>query len=134
MATLVLYFCRPLLTLGSRFIHKSIERHMVMPTMSSHDDNPQSELPLNPIVTTQEEEEEEGATKKDTFDSTLSKPPPPKKRRRSLRNTNVSNDTAEKLDSRGQTHQLTLYICFLIIFLPADRLVRSQFAPVSSLE
>jgi hypothetical protein len=60
----------------------------------------ENDLPLNPTVT-QEEEEEEGATKEDTADSTLSKPPPPKKRRRSLRNTNVSNGTAERLDSPG---------------------------------
>jgi hypothetical protein len=73
---------------------------MVVPTMSNHDDKPESELPLNPSVTQEEEEEE--TTKKDTADSTLSKPPPPKKRRRSLRNTNVSNGTAERGDS-GQT-------------------------------
>jgi hypothetical protein len=66
---------------------------MAEPTMSSHDDNPESKLPLNPTVTTQEEEEERRETKEDTVDATssmMAQQPPPKKRRRSLRNTNVS--------------------------------------------
>jgi hypothetical protein len=87
---------------------------MVKLAESSHDDKPESELPLNPTVT--QEEEEEGATKKDTADSTLlSKPPPPKKRRRSLRNTNVSNGSAGRLDSPGQS---TIHIH--IIFIPTQ--------------
>jgi hypothetical protein len=66
---------------------RCLSKVMVIPTMISHDDEPESELPLNPTVS---QEEEEGETKEDTADdSTLAKPP--QKRRRSLRNTNVSN-------------------------------------------
>lgn len=103
---------------------------MVLPTMISHDDKLERELPPNPTVT--QEEEEEGETKEDTADSSLVRPP--KKRRRSLRNTNVSNcRNTLMIHIMAISNSFQLTFCALS-FLQADRLVRSQFAPVSSLE